>query len=151
MPVESKMAVGFWQMQTFEMAVRKGGFVEGFRAPVGVRKSDMYDPREAGVALWGFQVGALGDMAPELMGHTTWAPDGRHVFPIGQAKRPVLAWSGAARMGSVPRQRMRHSFLPRCFGRMDVRQVTPGHDTVFRPAATGSAVRAVGASVRRSR
>ncbi|WP_143146843.1 hypothetical protein [Novosphingobium sp. NDB2Meth1] len=27
MPVESKMAVGFWQMQTFEMAVRKGGFV----------------------------------------------------------------------------------------------------------------------------
>lgn len=29
MPVESKMAVGFWQMQTFEMAVRKGGFVPG--------------------------------------------------------------------------------------------------------------------------
>lgn len=27
MPVERKMAVGFWQMQTFEMAVRKDGFV----------------------------------------------------------------------------------------------------------------------------
>ncbi|WP_010544118.1 hypothetical protein [Sphingomonas elodea] len=33
MTVESKMAVGFWQMQTFEMAVRKGGFVPGQAIP----------------------------------------------------------------------------------------------------------------------
>jgi hypothetical protein len=30
---------------TFAMRVGTGGFVEGFRAPTGVRKSYKYDPR----------------------------------------------------------------------------------------------------------
>ncbi|MGE4305653.1 MAG: hypothetical protein AB7E24_16685 [Novosphingobium sp.] len=37
--------VGSWQNLPFGMAIANGGFVEGFRAPAGVRKSYKYDPR----------------------------------------------------------------------------------------------------------
>ena len=111
----------------------------------------MYDPREVGVALWGFRVGAVGDVAPELMVGATRAADGGPAGPIGQAKWTGVEWSGSAEKGCVSDQGMGRRFLPRWFSRMEVRQVTPGHDTVSRAAATGSAVRAVGASVRRSR
>lgn len=141
----------------FGKACRSIHHVETAASSKGFGRREAYESltcttrEDAWAVLWGFGVGALGDMAPELTGRVTWAPDDWHVWPAGAAGRCVLACTGAARKGSDPRQRMRHGFLPRCFSRMDVRQVTPGHDKVLRPAATGSAVRAVGASVRRSR
>lgn len=88
--------IGFREHRTFELPRWIDRFVEGFRAPAGVRKSHMYDPRGPQAIGYGdFGSAPFRGLAQSPVGCDGREPGGRHFVRGGQHNRCVLPsfWS----------------------------------------------------------